>query len=71
VGLRIRGAHGAEVHGARFESRALTIFDRVAFLAWVMDDEGLAFRIARMFLANMPLPAYLVPYSNQNGFSVR
>jgi hypothetical protein len=38
---------GAEVHASRVGSHSSTIFDRVAFLAWVMDDEGLAFRIAR------------------------
>jgi len=46
---------GAGVHASRCGSRASTIFDKVAFLAWVMDDEGLAFTIARMFLANMPV----------------
>jgi HPt (histidine-containing phosphotransfer) domain-containing protein len=46
---------GAEVHASHFRSHASTIFDRAAFLAWLMGNEGLAPEIAKMFIADMPV----------------
>ena len=45
----------AEAHASRVGSHASAIFDRAAFLTWVMNDEWMASSIASMFLANMPV----------------